>query len=295
MNHPAKLVAPSAHPPADLPIDPGGASAWRWASDLPLLGWPALDGLGVSAVISTRYGGGSAGAYTSLNLGLHVGDQPGAVLANRSRLAAALDLDPGDFVFARQSHGPLAGLAGVQDRGRGWASHDDALAGTDALVTATPGLVLAVLVADCVPIVIVDPGRRLLACVHAGWRGTVTGVTRAAITRLRQLGAEPADLVACIGPAIHPGRYQVGTDVHDAALAAFGPQAPEVITPDGEGHWRFDLWAANSLLLRREGLRDSQIHVAEFDTGPDTPFYSHRSEGACGRFGLFAWLHAEAG
>lgn len=281
-----------------MPLESTAASAAQppaWLDgDLPLLIWPALDGLGVTAVVTTRQGGVSAGPYAELNLGLHVGDNPEHVLVNRARLAAALDRRPADFVFAQQSHGPNVTVVGEQDRGRGSASQDDAVRATDALVTATSGLVLSVLVADCVPIVLVDPLNRLLACVHAGWRGTVLGVTNATVEQLRRLGGNAANLVACIGPAIHPSRYQVGEEVLDAATAAFGSQAPTVIAADGDGLWRFDLWAANIRQLLREGLPASQIHVAELDTGPGTPFYSHRNEGPTGRFGLFAWLTSGA-
>ncbi len=288
---PAQLGADAAGGLAELPVDPAAESRWRRAP-LPLLTWPALDGMGLSAVISTRYGGASAGRYASLNLGLHVGDRDDRVLANRTRLAQALGHEPADFVFAEQAHGPNVTVAGEQHRGRGSTTRDDALKDTDALITATPGLVLSVLVADCVPIVLADPVRRVLACVHAGWRGTVTGVLPAALEQLRRLGGDPANVIACMGPAIHPDRYQVGEEVLDAATIAFGAQAPEVITPDGDGRWRFDLWEANTRQLLRAGVPADQIHVAEFDTGPGTPFYSHRSEGRTGRFGLFAWLHA---
>jgi YfiH family protein len=261
------------------------------AGDLRLLGWPALDGLGATAVITSRDGGVSAPPYDTFNLGLHVGDQPEAVLSNRAALAQALRRSPGDFVFAEQAHGPNVTVAGEMDRGRGAFTQDDAVVSTDALVTSTPGLVLSVLVADCVPLVLVDPVRHLLAVVHAGWRGTVTGVTRTAVQQLRRLGTDPADLVACIGPAIEPRRYEVGADVAEAATAAFGAQAPEVITPDGGGGWRFDLWQANTLQLLREGVLRPNVHRATLDTGVPGPFFSHRGGAPTGRFGLFAWLH----
>jgi polyphenol oxidase len=281
--------------PAQYESPPGPAPeyAWRLAGDLPLLTWPALDELGVTAVVTTRDGGVSGAPYDSFNLGLHVGDQPDAVLSNRSALAQALRRRPGDFVFAVQSHGPSVAVVGEQDRGRGAFTQDDAIDDTDALVTSTPGLVLGVLVADCVPLVLVDPRRRLLACVHAGWRGTVTGVTRAAMQELGRLGSDPADVVACIGPAIRPSRYQVGADVMEAASAAFGSQSGEVITAAGPGTWYFDLWQANILHLLREGVTRSNIHLAALDTGPSTPFFSHRSQAPTGRFGLFAFLHPQ--
>jgi YfiH family protein len=256
---------------------------WNQSAGLPLLGWPALDARGVRAAVTTREAG---------NLALHVGDDPAEVLENRKRLAKAIGRRPGDLVFAQQAHGAQVTVVGAGDRGRGATDADDAVQATDALVTATPGVVLAVLVADCVPLILVDPVRRVLACVHAGWRGTVAGVTPATVAAMVELGSDPKDVVACVGPAIAPERYQVGDDVRDAATAAFGDRASAVVTPDGAGRWRFDLWSANELQLADAGVRN--VQTAELDTGPDTPFFSHRSEAPCGRFGVFAYLQEES-
>ena len=169
-----------------------------------------------------------------------MGDDPGCVLENRRRLAAAFGADPGDFVFARQVHGAGVHVVAAADRGRG-ASLDDAIGSAasrrraDALVTASPGVVLAILTADCVPIVLHDPVAGVLACVHAGWRGTVAGVTAAAVAAMRGLGARPSDVIAGIGPAIGADRYQVGPDVHEAVSRSFGPAAPEFIRPGPVG------------------------------------------------------------
>ena len=133
-----------------------------------MLAWPAFDGHPVDALVTSRQGGVSAGPYASLNLGLHVGDSTAAVLENRRRTAAALGADLGDLVFCHQSHGRNVQVVTAADRGRGTLSQDDAIAATDALVTAEPGVVLVVMVADCVPIVLYDPVARVLSCVHAG-------------------------------------------------------------------------------------------------------------------------------
>ena len=156
-----------------------------------MLAWPSLDALGVDAFVTTRHGGVSAGPYATLNLGLHVGDTEADVLVNRRRVAAALGADLGDFVFCNQVHGRRVAVVSAADRGRGALRLGDAVAVTDALVTTDPGTVLAILVADCVPIILVDPQAGVLACVHAGWRGTVAGVTGAALHAMQGLGARP--------------------------------------------------------------------------------------------------------
>jgi YfiH family protein len=257
---------------------------------LPVLTWAAFDGHGLDALATTRHGGISTGRYASLNLGLHVGDDDAAVLANRTVAAEAMGADLDDFVYADQTHGRGVLVVTEEHRGRGARSLADAVPETDALVTQVPGVVLAVMVADCVPLVLFDPVRRVVACVHAGWPGTVAGVTTSAVDAMRELGTDPADLVVGIGPSIAPQRYQVGADVADAARAAFPDHAAEVVRPDGTGAWTFDLWRANTLRLLASGVPDSAIHLAGLDTGPGTDYFSHRSQGPTGRFALFARL-----
>lgn len=262
----------------------------RVRGGLPLLSWPVFDGHGVEAVVTTRAGGVSTGRYASLNLGLHVGDDPERVLANRTAVASALQARLDDFVFCQQVNRPTVLVVTDEHRGRGARDLTDAIPATDALVTQVPGIVLVMMVADCVPLVLFDPVQRALACVHAGWGGTVRGVTRAAVDALQELGTDPTDLIVGIGPSIAPDRYQVGADVVAAAAAAFPDQLDEVVRPDGTGAWTFDLWRANTLQLTNAGVPHDQIHLAGLDTGPGTPYFSHRSEGPCGRFALMARL-----
>jgi YfiH family protein len=270
----------------------------RTAGALRLLTWPALDASGADAAVTARDGGVSSGPYATLNLSLSVGDDPAAVLENRRRLAAGLSVDPGAFVFARQVHGAGVRVVGEADRGSGAFRLDDAIADTDALVTTSPEVVLAILTADCVPIVLHDPVAGVLACVHAGWRGTVAGVTAAAVATMQSLGSDPSDILAGVGPAIAPARYQVGPDVHQAVTGAFGPAADEFIRPDAiPGRWLLDLWAANRHALRRSGIPATQINITNLTTGPATPagpghFFSDRVARPCGRLALAARLRA---
>jgi hypothetical protein len=259
--------------------------------DLDVLSWPVFDGLDVDVIVTTQQGGVSAGPYASLNLGLHVGDEPGDVLENRRRVAAALNAEPGDFVFCVQAHGPNVRVITTADRGRGALSQDDAIRDTDALVTADPDVVLAVMVADCVPIVLYDPVAHVLACVHAGWRGTVARVGEAAITSMRSLGSEPANVIVGLGPAIAPDRYQVGEDVLAAAQRGLRASAEKVIREDGTGKWLFDLWTANQLVLEEAGVPGGNIRVAAVPTGSSRGlFFSDREVRPCGRFAAMARL-----
>ena len=275
------------------------STAFRAAGDLRLLTWPALDASGAGAAVTARAGGVSSGPYASLNLSLSVGDDPGRVLENRRRLAAAFGAAPGDLVFARQVHGAGVRVVTEADRGSGAFSLDDAVgsaagaSGADALVTTSPEVVLAILTADCVPIVLHDPVAGVLACVHAGWRGTVAGVTAAALAAMQRLGARPADVTAGIGPAIGADRYQVGPDVHEAVTGTFGSAAAEFIRPDpsAPGRWLLDLWAANRHALRQAGVPGPRIHTTDIPTGPvPGHFFSDRTARPCGRLALVARL-----
>ena len=270
------------------------AAGLRQRAGLPVLTWPAFDPLPVEAMVTTRHGGVSAGSYATLNLSFAVGDEAANVRENRRRAAAALGADRADFVFAAQVHGSRAEVVSVADRGRGTLAAGDAAGPADALVTATPGTVLAILVADCVPIILYDPAAHVLACVHAGWRGTVARTARSALAAMRSLGTRPRDVIAGIGPSVAAGSYQVGEEGAGAARDAFGQQAQALLRPagtGGPGQWLFDLPAANRHVLRAAGVPDGQIHVAATPTGPDPGlFFSHRAESPCGRFALTARL-----
>ena len=289
-----KATARTAAGPSPCP--PAGARIHRRAG-LDVLSWPALEQAGLDAIVTTRHGGVSSGPYASLNLGLHVGDGADLVLENRRRAAAVLGAAPGDVVWAAQPHGPVAAVVTAADRGRGaftgpgsgsGAGGRLAVPGADALVTTDPAAVLAILVADCVPIVLHDPMAQVLACVHAGWRGTVARVTDPALAAMASLGARPADVRAGLGPAIGPDRYQVGDDVAGPARETLGGDADRVLRPDGAGRWLLDLPGANTLLLAAAGVPAGQIYQAAERTGGDGPFFSHRDQQPGGRFALLA-------
>jgi YfiH family protein len=247
----------------------------------------------LDAIVTTRHGGVSVGSYASLNLGLHVDDDRAAVLENRRCAARAVGLDLGDLVFCKQVHQPSVAVVTDHDRGRGSTTQDDAFDAIDALVTRSPGIGLVVMVADCVPIVLYDPVAHVLGCVHAGWGGTVRLVSEAAVKEMGGLGSDPSDILAAIGPAIEPDRYQVGDNVVDEAREAFGAAADAFLRPDGTGRWLFDLWTANRQTLLGCGLRPENIATASVGTGDDR-FFSDRLTRPCGRFAAIAVLRDRA-
>jgi YfiH family protein len=270
---------------------PTVTSELRQLGGLGVLTWPAFRPFEVDALVTTRRGGVSRGSYESLNLGLHVGDNEADVLENRRRAAGALGVGLGDLVFCEQAHGRQVRVVTRDDRGKGAYDRADAIQATDALVTAEPDVALVVMVADCVPIVVYDPVRHVLACVHAGWRGTVARVCEVTVQAMACLGSRPEDLIAGMGPAISPDRYQVGAEVKEAANEALGPHVADVLRPDSSGKWLFDLWQANRLVLEESGVRARNIHVARTPTGSGAGlFFSDREMRPCGRFAAIARL-----
>jgi polyphenol oxidase len=249
--------------------------------------WDLFDGVGLDALVTTRNGGVSEGPYASLNLALHVGDDPSWVLENRRRALALLGADLGDLVAAEQVHGARVSVVGAADRARGARSTADAVAASDGLVTTEPGLVIGILVADCAPIVLFDPEERVLGCAHAGWRGATAGVVEATIGTMEVLGARHERILAGIGPCIGPDRYEVRADVVDACAQHLGSAQPWA-SPASEGHWWFDLAGAVEAILRRSGVGSDHIACSPLRTGPAGPFFSARDEGRCGRFALLA-------
>ncbi len=257
------------------------------------LEWSEAAALDVAIAVTTRHGGVSEGVHESLNLGLHVGDDPERVIENRRRAANAFGVELGGVVFAEQVHGAAATVVGHPERGRGSLRMDDAMTSTDILVTAALDTTLAILVADCVPIALLDPEARVLAAIHAGWRGTASQASRRALETMRALGAEPDRVVAFIGPGVHPARYEVDEDVLEALIKAVAPcdLTPDVARPTGDGRWRVDLMAANHQQLVLAGVAPSHI----FDCGvttADDDYFSDRAARPCGRFALLTRLTA---
>jgi YfiH family protein len=253
--------------------------------------WHGAREHGLSVAVTTRHGGVSTGPYTSLNLGLHVGDDPVRVVINRERAARAFGVDLNDTVFAEQVHGAHPSLIGRDDRGLGARDQHDAVAATDILVTTSTEVVPVMLVADCLPLALADPEAKVLAVVHAGWRGTAAGVVARAVATMAECGAQPERVVAFFGPAVAPDRYQVGPEVLEGLASAVAPTdlMPHVARPDGVGHWLVDLAAANRQQLLAAGVLANRL----FDCGvttADDDFFSDRAARPCGRFALLARL-----
>ena len=195
-----------------------------------------------------------------------------SVDADLARLGAALDVAPDRIVRVSQVHG--RGVLVVRPGDRPAPGHE-----ADAIVSTDPTRAIAVRIADCVPILIGDRLNRVVAAVHAGWRGTAAGVARAAVEAIAEAGIPPGDLTAALGPSIGPCCYQVDDRVRTAFLG-ITPDAAAWFTEDGPGHWRLDTWQANVDQLEDVGIPPGQIHTARMCTAENlTDFFSYRKEG----------------
>ena len=214
--------------------------------------------------------GESKPGYESFNLGFNVGDDPVAVVANRSELARRIGLSPTHLVFMGQVHGTTV----VHVTG----PRPDAVAGTDAMVTATPGLALAVLVADCVPLLLRDPRAGVIGVAHAGRRGAAAGIVPVVIDRMIGLGAGVVDLEVVLGPAICGRCYEVPEAMRDEVDAQLPGSA--CVTSDGTAG--LDLRAG--LIRQLRGLGVGSVVVDERCTREDPDLFSHRGSAPTGRF-----------
>jgi purine-nucleoside/S-methyl-5'-thioadenosine phosphorylase / adenosine deaminase len=184
--------------------------------------------------------------------------------AGRARVAATL-ADHGRLYLLKQVHGTVVVAAPWEGRPDG-----------DAAIADRPGLVLGIETADCLPVLLVDPARRLVAAAHAGWRGTAAGVTRAAAAALLGRGSDPADLVAALGPGIGPCCYEVGPEL----VSAFGPGGEAFFRPGPRGRPHLDVRAANVAQLRAAGVPEAGIHHVDDCTRCRADLYhSYRREG----------------
>jgi hypothetical protein len=259
--------------------------------DLPLAPF-SFDGDGATAVVSTRHGGVSTGPYDSLNLGGHVGDDPKAVTENRDRLATSLGVDR--LTFADQRHTDRVAVVTHELAGRGHDGVADAAAAfpaTDAMITNLPGVALAILVADCAPLVLYDPVRRAIGVAHSGRAGTIKGVVPKTVAAMTMtFGSAPGDLLIGVGPAIGAASYEIGDAEAAEVMAAFGP---ELLTPSRPGHATFDLAGAIRRQLDAAGIPAGNVYDLAIDTRTSTDdFFSDRAARPCGRFAAIARLHS---
>ena len=229
------------------------------------------------ALITTRAGGVSGGAFAGLNLGLRSGDAIEDVTRNRASLRQSLPAEP---MWLRQVHGTTVVEADV--------AHESPEA--DAAFAFRPGAVCAVLTADCLPVLLCDEQGTVVAAAHAGWRGLCAGVIE---QTLKAMDRPPAQLLAYLGPAIGPAAFEVGAEVR-AAFIAEDPQSEAAFAKDKmgkPGKFYADLYALARRRLARSGVQ--QVYGGGFCTYTEAErFYSYRRDGVTGRMASLIWMES---
>ncbi len=231
----------------------------------------------IHAAVSTRdFGGYSAPPFGRGNLGMRSGEAVEIVQRNRAALGEALRL-PAAPRWLHQVHGCVV----VEQDGTPTSTEPEA----DAAVTRLPGVVLAILTADCLPVLFASEDGSGVAAAHAGWRGVAAGVLEATVAAMRYA---PARLIAWLGPCIGWPSYEVGEEVR-TAFVDHAPRAASCFVPTRPGHWCCDLAALARQRLAAAGV--ASVHGGGFDTFTDPRFYSYRREGArSGRFASLVWI-----
>jgi hypothetical protein len=228
--------------------------------------------------ITGRHGGVSTGPYASLNLSTGLGDDPGAVARNVELACEAVGVARGSLITLHQRHTANLREVHADECGKVF-DHADGLLTDDA---DTP---LLLRFADCTPILLYDPVHRACCAVHSGWKGTVQGIARAAVTAMaEQFGTRPGDIVAGIGPCIGPCCYEVGEEVVSAARQAFG-DTDGLFARGSAARPNFDLWAANARWLSDAGVRNFEVAGLCTACRPDDFFSYRRDAGRTGHFG----------
>lgn len=228
---------------------------------------PLLDRAGVRHGFFTRQGGVSTGIYEGLNTGVGSNDDPSAVAENRRRIARHLGGVPDDFAACYQIHSAVARVAGA-----GWKG--DRPEG-DAAVTAAPGVICAILTADCAPILLADPEAGVVGAAHAGWKGALDGIVHSTVAAMQALGAEPRRMVAVVGPCIAQASYEVGADFQARFEQGDADSARFFASGETADKRLFDLPGFVLWRLEQAGVADAAW------TGDDTRvdaarFYSNR-------------------
>ncbi|WP_123101307.1 peptidoglycan editing factor PgeF [Acidithiobacillus sulfuriphilus] len=236
--------------------------------------WPAPPD--VRAVITLRAGGVSAEPYASFNLGEHVGDDAQRVAENRVRLQQQLGL-PRPPAWLTQVHGTRV----VELHGTEQCPLE-----ADGAVTSQRGVVLAVLTADCLPVLACRRDGQRIGVFHAGWRGLLGGILEAGMAAM---GTSPDEVLIYLGPAIGPSRFEVGAELREA-FAAHDSTAQDCFHPGRDGRWLADIYALARQRLARAGVPAAAISGGEYCTVMEAErFFSYRRDGRCGRMATVIW------
>ena len=251
-------------------------------SSIQLLQWGAPQQ--IKTMITNRHGGFSQPPFDSLNLGLHVGDDPTTVQKNREALKVVLPNEP---IWLNQVHGTQVIDADCRND---WSDVPSA----DASVTSTPGKVLAIMTADCLPVLLASSDGKVVGAAHAGWRGLAAGVIEQTVALMRSKQTQQAqtqsDIIAYLGPAIGPHAFEVGSEVRDIFIAQNPASATCFEQLKENGKYLADIYGLATLRLNALGVE--QIEGGDECTLQNPDYFSYRRDQQTGRMGSFIWIEA---
>jgi len=249
-------------------------------SSIQLLQWGAPQQ--IKTIITNRHGGFSQPPFDSLNLGLHVGDDPTTVQKNREALKVVLPNEP---IWLNQVHGTQVIDADCRND---WSDVPSA----DASVTSTPRKVLAIMTADCLPVLLASSDGKVVGAAHAGWRGLAAGVIEQTVALMRfkltQQAQTQSDIIAYLGPAIGPHAFEVGSEVRDIFMAQNPASAACFEQLQEKGKYLADIYGLATLRLKALGIE--QIEGGDECTLQNPDYFSYRLDQQTGRMGSFIWI-----
>ena len=247
-----------------------------------------LLGKGVGLIFTDRSGGCSPSPFDTLNLSYRTGDEDANVDRNRRIVAAEIGIDPERFIYLKQVHGVIVREVGPKDLGSPGIRRFEAFSDTDGVYTTLKLAPLAVLTADCIPLALAAASQGVVAMLHAGWRGTIGNIASEALNRIkRELGVEPREFHAVMGPGIAPCCYKVDEGRARVFVERYGERSEVVHSQED---FSLDLFRANRINLLEAGLNKENIYRVGGCTCCERGYFSYRREGLTGRQGAFVFL-----
>lgn len=237
--------------------------------------------------VTTRKGGVSPMPSRDLNISFETSDNAFNVLKNREIVFDQLNIDTSACVMQNQVHGNDIAYVTEADKGKGYYSHKDVIGDYDAMITDKKNICLFLFAADCVPILLYDTEKQIIAAVHSGWKGTVKQIAKKTVEKMTEMfGCNPQNIFAAIGPSISLKNYEVGQNVVDEVLKSFKTLDKFLIFNQITQKYHFDMWYTNQFLLKQAGVPEQNIEISGVCTF-DNPemFFSARRDEPTGRFG----------
>lgn len=238
---------------------------------------------------TSKNGGVSKGDFSSLNVGLHVKDDPEAVCENRRIVGELLEFPLSSWVAAEQTHEQNIVKVGFNNRGRGATDYEDSFKSTDGLFTTESGVLLTLCYADCVPLYFYAPKVHAIGIAHAGWKGTVKGIGREMVRKYAEEQIAPKDILVVVGPSICENCYIVDDRVIGLVQNILEDVEEKPYNLISGNQYHLNLKELNRLILIKSGIPEANIQVSKHCTSCDeTEFFSHRRDkGSTGRMMSF--------